>query len=324
MASGSAPGIGPGANLASLGEKSRQLIFPHSQSLREKIPIWMKFYCYEYTSTAMGRVAAQTAAGGGGQFNIPGLKSKEKASIFIPAPVNFQTNTSHKYSAEALQAQNLFSNVFGDVITTLLDKAGIDVEELMASVDQALTLVEEGFGDVTGLNSSIHLDTSDAMFTNSGPSRSYEIRMNLPCLTEQDSQSAAAIIRAFEALSLPTARSSIIGGLSTTKAFHPPLWVFGVGPIDQRKFDQDWTGTPQICVLRSVSHKKTAFETNALAALGHNTLLKPVAYTLTLSFLELEPAFRATTPFGETSTNVINRSTVMMTTGSSGVLRTGI
>lgn len=309
--------VGPGANTSSLSETSKKLIFPAQDNIRSKIPLWMKFYCYEYSSTAFGRVSSQNSAGGGGDLGFPGLRSIEKASIFLPAPVNFQTNTSHKYIPEETSAPNLFQTYINNVLSLIpgFEATATKIALIAEQLDNA-------FGAASGFSSRLEdLDTKDAMFSTIGPSRSYEIRMNLPCLTEQDSKAASAIIRAFEALSLPSIRST--GGLNFTKSYHPPLWVFGIGPIDQRKFDQDWSGQPQISVLRAVSHKKTAFETNALAALGHNTVLKPVAYTLSLSFLELEPAFRATKPFGETSTVIINRSTAMLTTGMSGVAKPG-
>jgi len=317
--------VGPAANILSLGEQSKKLIFPAQDDIRKKIPLWMKFYCYEYSSTAFGRVASQNAAGGGGEIGIPGLRSIEKASIFLPAPVNFQTNTAHKYAPEATSALNLFQNYIGDMVVGLLDMVGLNAEEMTNITRNVVSSFENAFGNASGFASELKdVDTNDAMFSSNGPSRSFDIRINLPCITEADSQAAAQVIRAFEALSLPTIRSIPGGGIPLTQSFHPPLWIFGIGPIDQRKYDQDWSGSPQISVLRAVSHKKTAFETNALAAIGHNTLLKPVAYTLSLSFLEIEPAFRSTSiNLGETSTTIINRSTAMLTGGVSVTAKPG-
>ena len=56
---------------------------------------------------------------------------------------------------------------------------------------------------------------------------------------------------------------------------------------------------------------------DSLAGLGLNYVIKPVCYTLSLSFIELEPAFRSTAPGQETSLNIVNRSTVLATTGLS-------
>lgn len=326
------------ANAASLGEKSKALIYPGVYGVQRQIPLWMKFYCYEYVNTASGRAITQNAGLGGGNITldsagtvpIPVIGSKEKAQIFLPAPVNFQTNTAHKYVPEGSQALNLLPNMFGDLMTTIGESAvGIGVispevldffTNIFKKAEAGIVAVENAVGNITGNESLIENDLMDAVFKNSGPSRTYEVRFNLPCLTVQDSMKAGEIIRAFEALSLPTARS--LFSAVTTKSFHPPLWIFGIGPIDQRRFDSDWSGSPQLCVLRSVSHKKTAYETNALAALGGNNRLKPVAYTLSLSFIELEPAYRAMTPGQESSIQIINRSSVISTTGISGVLAT--
>ena len=213
---------------------------------------------------------------------------------------------------------NYFTSLFNLAISSLpigLQNAVVNIPQ---AIDRFLGVAEEAVANTTGFQSELSgLEYKDATFMDIGPSRTYEIRFNLPCLTVADSQKAGQIIRAFEALSLPTARSILT--LTTTKAFHPPLWIFGIGPISQRRYDADWTGMPQLSVLRAVSHKKTAFETNALAALGLENILKPVCYTLTLSFIELEPAFRATAAKNPTSFQIVNRSTIIANTGMSGV-----
>jgi hypothetical protein len=320
------------ANVASLSESPKALIYPSAGNVQSDIPLWMKFYCYEYTNTALGRVIAQNVSNGGANVSldagaigfantiipIPGLSSKEKAQIFLPAPVNFQTNTAHRYEPAATSQTHLLPNYFSALFNALPDSIKNNIPNLSDYLDEFIGTIEKTVGDLTGFESELKgLEYKDSTFMDGGPSRTYEVRFNLPCLTVADSQKAGQIIRAFEALSLPTARSFL--SLTTTKAFHPPLWIFGIGPINQRKYDADWTGMPQISVLRAVSHKKTAFETNALAALGLGNILKPVCYTLSLSFIELEPAFRATAPGKETSLQIINRSTVISTTGMSGV-----
>jgi len=318
-------------NIGSILEKSRALIYPAAGTVQSDIPLWMKFYCYEYTNTALGRVVAQNVPNGGSNVSIdtssivnnssvpiPSLVSKEKAQIFLPAPVNFQTNTSHKYEPAATSQTHLLPNYFSALFNALPDSMKNLIPNFPDIIDRYIGGIEKMIADATGFESELKgLEYKDSTFMDGGPSRTYEIRFNLPCLTIADSQKAGQIIRAFEALSLPTARSFL--SLTSTKAFHPPLWIFGIGPINQRKYDIDWTGMPQISVLRAVSHKKTAFETNALASLGLGNILKPVCYTLSLSFIELEPAFRATSPKQETSLQIINRSTVIANTGMSGV-----
>ncbi|WP_248785789.1 hypothetical protein, partial [Escherichia coli] len=78
---------------------------------------------------------------------------------------------------------------------------------IFKKAEAGIVAVENAVGNITGNESLIENDLMDAVFKNSGPSRTYEVRFNLPCLTVQDSMKAGEIIRAFEALSLPTARS---------------------------------------------------------------------------------------------------------------------
>jgi hypothetical protein len=311
--------VGPLGNVASISEFSSKFVFPIEDEIRSKIPLWMKFYCYEYSNTAIGRASAYTRAVGGA--NIP-LMSNEKAQILVPAPVNFQTSTNHNYAQEQTTGLNLFPNMAVELIDNITDEfkktpIGQGLSEALNAAKDLYDQMERYSSSGGGFGAELPTDMSDTMYVGSGASRRFEVRMNLPCLTDRDSKAAGQIVRAFEALSLPTARS--LFSLSTTKFFHPPLWVFGIGPADSMKFDPDWTGYPQISVLRTVTHKKTAFETNSLAAIGYQGVLKPVAYTLTLVFEELEPAVRVTNPFGPVSTKITNRSGALLTTGTTVV-----
>ena len=313
------PTITPGANASSVGESSTKFVFPIEEGIRSKIPLWMKFHCYEYMNTVAGRALAYSRAAGGA--NVYGLGTKEKAQILIPAPVNFQTSTAHNYVQESRPDLEFLPNglltMAENIVSSLPPGVQVFINQLKDfyyGASDALDRIDAEVGNVTGFSSQIPADHSDTMYIGSGASRTFEIRVNMPCLTERDSKSAGAIIRAFEALSLPTARS--LFSTTTTKFFHPPLWVFGIGPADSLKFDPDWTGYPQLSVLRTVTHKKTAFETNSLAAIGYNGLFKPVAYSLTLIFQELEPAFRVTNPLGQVGTQITNRSGVLTSTGT--------
>lgn len=306
-----------GANAMSMTESSSKIVFPAEEELRGKIPLWMKFYCYEYSSSTLGRAGAYNRSGGG--KSVIGTV-KELAQIFVPAPVNFMSQTTHNYN----NAPTTSLTALPPGIMEVLEGGAKMIpgsEKIMEAVDGVLQLYgvfEKMIGDYGGFSQEIAPETLDTTYTPSGASRSFEVRMNLPCLSERDSMAAGMVIRAFEALSLPTIRSAF--GYST-KYYAPPVWVFGIGPGDSFKFDPDWTGFPQVSVLRSISHKKTAFETNSLAALGHQGLLKPVAYTLSLVFQELEPAFRQTNPAGGVGLNIINRSTAIVTTGSTAPVK---
>ena len=76
-------------------------------------------------------------------------------------------------------------------------------------------------------------------------------------------------------------------------------------------------------VLRTVKVKRVAIDTNTLAAIGSDTesgIFKPIAYSLTLTFQELEPSVRITGNVGELSTLIQSRSSAVVTTGTKNPL----
>lgn len=311
------PSINSSANINSIAESSTKLIFPYENELRKIIPLWMKFYCYEFTSAAIGRATTRSRSIGGVGNSIP-VFTKEKAQIFIPAPVNFTSNTAHNYTGQPTSAIAVFPGIVDEIAKQAKqifpDQVG-NLEAILNAIIQGIETTGTYSGMISGMYSELSkAEIIDTQYTPHGPSRTYEIKVNMPCLTERDSIIAGSVIRAFEALSMPTMRS-ILGIASATKYYHPPLWVFGIGPKDSFTFDPDWSGFPQLSVLRNVSHRKTAYDTNSLSAIGKAGLLKPVAYSLSLIFQELEPAFRETNAAGSVGLNIINRSTALVSSG---------
>ena len=93
----------------------------------------------------------------------------------------------------------------------------------------------------------------------------------------------------------------ILGSISKTVR-HPPLWFFGIGPGSNPNIDSDWCGQPQFALLNAVTVNKSGFKNSYAISEGSN--LKPLAQSISLSFVELEPAMAAAY-----STTIINRST---------------
>ena len=143
--------------------------------------------------------------------------------------------------------------------------------------------------------------------------RVFTFKLVLPARTEEDAQAASDIADAFEALSLPTARLSSI----SKKINHPPMWSFGMGAIDDLQNDRAWTGQPQLSLLDKVTVNKSAFQDSY--AISNGGKLKPLAQTIILSFIELEPAMRSSMPF---TNDIINRSTAFYTLG--GLAKSGL
>jgi len=299
--------VGSNSNYFSLAETSKNIIFP-SEAVRNDIPIWMKFYCYEYSNNAAARASTGSRSSGG--VNIPGL-TKLKATILVPAPPNFEASTNLPYTAEPTPASSLLPGILGDATA-----ASAKLSDLLTKTARKFKAVVDFFKSTNSFGSELDFkgqDVRDLVFNGTGSYRNFDIRLYMPCLSVADSEAAGAIIRTFEALCLPTATS--LGSLATTKYFHPPLWIFGIGPADSLQMDPDWGGYPQLSALTQIRVRKQALDTNNLAAHSSGGTFKPIAYSVTLLFKEIEPAFRLTSSLRSTSTLVTNRSGVLVTAG---------
>lgn len=315
----------PFPNPTSLSEGKKIFIYPSTESgLREEIPLWMKFFCYEYNSSSLGRASAYNRSQN--LASIPTMTNL-KAVISVPAPPNFVTTTQHTYKSEEVVPPD-------DVLSGIVDAVKRNMPASVSGWFQ--TLLNSGYAQMVagalgkakvassrlGYNQVINKDETDLVYKPGGSLRQFDIQLYLPCLNIEDSRIAGDIIRAFEALSLPTVLS-FFRSRAATVFFHPPLWVFGIGALDNYSFDPDWSGYPQLSVLRTVKVKRVAIDTNTLAAIGSDTesgIFKPIAYSLTLTFQELEPSVRITGNVGELSTLIQSRSSAVITTGTKNPL----
>lgn len=312
------------ANVTSIGESPKVLVFPSTVEIKSQVPLWMKFYCFEYNKSALGRAAMWSRTRGGGLGSVPGA-SLLKAQIAVPAPSNFTSTTQHSYKAENSDTSDgLFSLIFEYVSETQLGKDIIQKIEKLGNdprIEKAKSLATSAMR-LSGYGQNIDMDHSELVYKPNGSIRQYEIQLYMPCLNVDDSKKAGQIIRSFEAFSLPT----LIGALTATTSmmFHPPLWAFGVGPMTSVNMDPDWSGMPQVCVLKTVKSKKMALDTNSLAAIADSTTkeYKPIAYLLSLVFQELEPAVRLTSPLsGEASSLVGSRSIAVLSAGNASAAK---
>jgi hypothetical protein len=305
-------------NAASLQESTGSFVFPNDPELVSSIPLWMKFYCFEYSNNALSRVSSYLRSQN--LASVPGL-SNLKAQIYVPAPTAFECLTSLQYNRSATTAANAFPGAVNKLwdmaksssnpfIKSVVDGLGQIADDAKQTADLLGAIAGGGFG----YGQDIPLDLNDLTFVGTGSYRSFDIRLYLPCLSVADSMKAGKIIRSFEALALPTALSA--GSVFATKYFHPPLWTFGIGPVDSMKFDPDWTGFPQLCILQSIKVRKTALDANSVSAHYQGSMFKPVAYSISLLFRELEPAIRVSSLGQETGTAITNRSGALISTGT--------
>jgi hypothetical protein len=305
-------------NATSLQESTGSFVFPNDPELVSSIPLWMKFYCFEYSNNALSRAAAYVRSQN--IANVPGL-SNLKAQIYVPAPTAFESLTSLQYNRSSTTAANALPGILNKLwdlaksssnpfIKTVVD----GLKQISDDANQTSDLLGTIAGGAFGYGQDIPLDMNDLTFIGTGSYRSFDIRLYLPCLSVSDSVKAGKIIRSFEALALPTAFS--IGGVFSTRYFHPPLWTFGIGPVDSMKFDPDWTGYPQLCILQSIKVRKTALDANSVSAHYESAEFKPVAYSISLLFRELEPAIRVVGLGEEVGTTITNRSGAIISTGT--------
>jgi hypothetical protein len=300
-------------NIGSVPESSTTLIFPAESRVRASIPLFMKFYCLEYNNSALSRAAAVPSVTGS---SIPGL-NKLKTSIIVPAPPQFKASTSLPYTAEdMIPGSNIYETLYNLLVPNTV-KSGVSTATGM--VEDALLLgtqLGNSLMGAAGFGQNIQTDLKELTFKGgNGTYRSFDVRLYMPCLSIEDSMAASNIIKSFEALSLPTILSIL--SLRSTHFFHPPLWIFGIGPLASVKFDREWSGYPQLCVLTNVDVRRSAFETESLSAISDGSgQFKPVAYSVSLGFRELEPSVRQTNPFGETSTAIVSRSAAILTAGT--------
>jgi len=257
-------------------------IFPASADMRQRIPLWLKFYCYQYSNNSLVR-AGRSIFGG------PMIRC-----IQVPAPREFSTTTDVEYNAKIGAEEN---RTLADPLDGLLQP--------LTTIAEIPDRILNFFG--IGINED--LDMTDTKFKGVNK-RTFQFKIIMPSRTEEDAQAASDICDAFEALALPTARLNV----ASKQVDHPPMWTFGIGAIDDLNNDRSWSGQPQLSVLDKVIVNKTAFQDSY--AISDGGVLKPLAQSVILNFIELEPAMRSSVPFSST---IINRSTSFYTLGGLGV-----
>lgn len=281
---------------------SETLIFPVAQKDQSKIPLWLKFFCYEYSDNSLIRTGASLGVG-------PMLKC-----IMLPAPKEFVTKTDNVYDTGLVKDDKTTMTradpQTAENIGGIPGAAGAAVAA--ASTEFFLnfpTWVAEQFD----LGVKIDMDMSDSKFRGTNK-RVYNFKMILAARSVEDSNLASKICDTFEAFSLPSARIALF----SKHVAHPPLWKFGIGPGNNANIDRSWSGQPQLCVLDQITVSKTGFQDN-YGISDENGQIKPLSQTINMTFVELEPALR-TSFWG--SNDILNRSTSFYTLG--GALTSGI
>jgi hypothetical protein len=268
-------------------------VYPASEALQKRVPLWLKFFAYEYTHNSFLRSNNYGAAG------IPPSGLPLLGSVFVPAPTEFSTLASASYNT-AINSKE--TETKADPSKTLKNIA--DVFGLGDIVDDITSMIPDVAGAIKKVNdltigNLVNMDMSDTTFQGMNK-RMYQFKLLLGAVTEEDSTAASGVAEFFQAYQLPTA-IPVLGQISKTVR-HPPLWFFGIGPGSNPNIDSDWCGQPQFALLNAVTVNKSGFKNSY--AISEGSSLKPLAQSISLSFVELEPALSAAF-----STTIINRST---------------
>lgn len=281
-------------------------IYPASPGLQQRIPLWLKFFVYEYNSNSVMR---STASSGDG--SLPGGIILDE--IYVPAPSEFSTFADAAYNT-AINSEDTATKAdpratIGMIGNFIPGIGGAIVKGALAVMDAAEN-IGQAVSDLT-VGNITSMDMSDTTFQGVNK-RVYTFRILFGSLTPADSAAASKICQAFQAYQLPT----VLGYPLASKVRHPPLWRFGIGDKNNANVDPDWCGQPQWALMDGCTINKSAFKNSY--AMSEGGKLKPLAQSATLTFVELEPALRSAG-----GTGIISRSTALVTGGASGVVAGG-
>lgn len=278
-------------NLTSMLEGEKTLIFPAQSSVQKEIPLYLKIRCVEYSMSTIARSGGYNPEGGANIGNV-------KAYIYVPVPSKLITQTAMRYKQESNEdfMKGTEQTLSEDFIQLLGGKASAWLDKKIPGLGRWSTYSKEALRRIGKAYSSLIETDFTETILQSGSKRSFTISMYLPCLNLDDSLAAAEIASAFESLALPTmmgvnASAFLPINFGAQFHFHPPMWFFGIGPLLSTNTDIDWTSQPQASVLTNVAVSRTAIDASSFTALDVN--IKPVAYSITLNFQEIETAFRA-------------------------------
>jgi hypothetical protein len=243
----------------------------------------MKFYCYEYSGNysarsrnVMGNASTSSATQANQETTASTIMGGTLlGSVYVPAPPELSIYTDAAYNTRVNDPSTLTQANPGGGFNPLAP--------LEEGVLKAINLMAGGV---------IDLDLSDATFQGVNK-RVYTFKLMMPAWTSKDAEAASDICNFFQAYQLPTVGTPIAESLGyATKAYHPAMWIFGIGKGDNQGIDSDWLGDPQLCVMDGLNVNKTAFKNNYGISIPGGSI-KPLSQSATISFVEIEPAFRA-------------------------------
>lgn len=276
-------------------------LWPTDPKDQEKIPLWMKFFCYDYSDNSFIRFSSSTGIG-------PMLKC-----IMVPAPKELVNTTDALYNTaivddkgEKLAANATKADPRDSLLGGMLSAAETAASSVIGFNPLELFDLGTNVAEFVGVGAKIDMDMSDTKFIGVAK-RSYNIKLLFVSRTPEDSSMASEICEIFEAFSLPQARIAPFSKF----VCHPPLWKFGVGPGNGPNIDPDWSGQPQLSLLDQITVNRSGAQ-DSFGIANQRGDIKPLVITANMKFVELEPALRSSLP---QSSTIVNRSTAFWSGG---------
>ena len=280
-----------------VGLSTGSVIYPATPKEQDKIPLWLKMTAFEFSQSSVVRSARDIIGG-------PILRN-----IMVPAPKQFSTKTLIRYDDSIDDAGTNLTQAdptaFLDKVVGVVGKA-IPIVSFLYDGAKAVASAADEISETMGFGASRRMDLYDSTFQ-SASKRAFSTKIIMPAWTSQDADAACYVADTLEAFSLPQVKVETI----LTKTVRvPAMWQVGIGSSNSVKFDQLWSGQPQLCVLASVVTNKMGFN-DAYGISDSGSTIKPMCVVIDLAFIEIEPAFRSAL-----GTNaILNRSKAFTTAG---------
>ena len=230
----------------------------------DKIPFWINFKAFSYTSEANARAA---------RIGLGSILAGQD-DIWLALPHQIQTSNQINYK-EGESPESSYT------LGTLKEKAMGWFEGIVDSVP-IIGGIKKAVETKVG---RMNIQLSEAIF-NGVALRTFNYQFEMVPKSPTEAEAVTGICDTFQRLAYPR------GGLRTSKMYHPPLWGIGVySSVGNGQRMRDWDMNPQNCVLTQVNIDKGG-EVGGPSAIGLDTP-KPSVVKLDLSFTELEPNVRS-------------------------------
>jgi len=245
---------------------------PNTSPFVNDIPVWMQFYCANYSTFAANRTRDY-------------IRRSAYLKMSIPYPQQHNTLNSQNYQAGgSLNVRAIEKGILGNLIG----------EQIAATAELASSFFSGG-----GVLRFDHFES----ILSPGARRTHTFNINLVAKTEEEAYCANAIALAFQANVFPVVTNNYL----TMR--HPPLWLFETlitapqtdSSINPWIVKTMWDGQPLACVLRTVDINRSPILNTPF--MGSNSI--PLALNIKLSFIELEPALSVGI---DDNTNITSRS----------------